>query len=408
MAILNSSSFISFVAISILASSLVACTGDESSAFSDLSKADRELTSEQLLGKLLFEDTNLSEPHGQACASCHVAKAAFTGDDGSSVDGVAAGAVKGVTGTRNTQTAAYAMFSPPFHFEAVLEDGVLEYIPMGGQFWDGRADTLADQAKQPLLNPREMNNPSVAAVVAKVRAARYASLFTSVYGADALNDDAVAYDLLARAIAAFEQTPRFRRFSSAFDDYLRGVAQLSSKAARGFELFKDPEKGNCIACHVGNEASTDPQQWLFTDFTYDNLGVPRNTAITDNADPTFFDLGLCRQPGLTAKAPEGFDIESLCGAFKVPTLRNVAVTGPYTHNGYFKTLRDVVAFYATRDTNPERWYPNGVKFDDLPDVYRGNVNQSEPPYDRLLGETPRLTDDEIDAIVAFLESLTDR
>lgn len=397
-----------FVTVSIVATSLVACIGDESSDVSDLAKADRELTSEQLLGKLLFEDTNLSEPHGQACASCHVAKNAFTGDAGSEVDGVAAGAVKGVTGTRNTQTAAYAMFSPPFHFEWVVEGDVVEYIPTGGQFWDGRADTLADQAKQPFLNPREMNNPSIAAVIAKVRTAKYASLFTTVYGADALKDDAAAYDLVARAIAAFEQARRFRRFSSAFDDHLRGVAPLSGKAARGFELFKDPEKGNCIACHVGNEASTDPQEWLFTDFTYDNLGVPRNIAITDNADPAFFDLGLCRQDGLAAKAPAGFDIETLCGAFKVPTLRNVAVTGPYMHNGYFKSLRDVVAFYVTRDTNPERWYPNGVKFDDLPEAYHGNVNQSEPPYDRLLGETPRLTDDEIDAVVAFLESVTDR
>ncbi|HEU0030690.1 MAG TPA: cytochrome c peroxidase [Kofleriaceae bacterium] len=403
------SSRFAFASIAILVgtTSLVACATDESSDLADLSIHDRDLTDEQLLGKLLFEDTNLSEPRGQACGSCHDARTGFAGDDGSRVDGVAAGAVRGVVGTRNTPTAAYAMFAPPFHVETVSDGEVVEYVPVGGQFWDGRADTLADQAKQPFLNPREMNNPSVAALIAKVRAAKYAPMFVKVYGAE-LDDDELMFDLVARAIAAFESSQRFRRFSSPFDDYLRGTAPLPERAARGFALFKDPEKGNCIACHVGNEASRDPEQWLFTDFTYDNLGVPRNVAIPDNADPAYFDLGLCRQPGLAAKAPAGFDVEGACGAFKVPSLRNVAVTGPYMHNGYFGSLRDVVAFYATRSTNPERWYPDGVMFDDVPEVYRGNVNQSEPPYDRLPGETPRLSDDEIDAIVAFLESLTDR
>jgi cytochrome c peroxidase len=192
-----------------------------------------------------------------------------------------------------------------------------------------------------------------------------------------------------------------------------GTAALDPLEARGFELFKDPEKGNCIACHAGTVDSHNPADWLFTDFTYDNLGIPRNAQIPDNDDPTFFDLGLCRQDGLAAKAPPDFDLESLCGAFKVPTLRNVAITAPYGHNGYFTTLRDVVRFYVTRDTNPELWYPtdaagNVQKFDDLPPQYQANVNTEEVPYDRKLGEPPRLSDDEIDAVVAFLGTLTDR
>ncbi len=118
---------------------------------------------------------------------------------------------------------------------------------------------------------------------------------------------------------------------------------------------------------------------------------------------------MCKRPGIAAISPAGFDVDSLCGAFKVPTLRNVAVTGPYLHNGVFTKLRDVVAFYATRDTNPARWYPKAKqKFNDLPSKYRDNVNIEEVPYDRKIGEKPRLNEAEIDAIVAFLETLTDR
>jgi len=129
--------------------------------------------------------------------------------------------------------------------------------------------------------------------------------------------------------------------------------------------------------------------------------VPRNRAILANRDSAFFDLGLCGPARIDLTDP------SICGAFKVPTLRNVAITGPYFHNGRFQTLREVVDFYVTRDTNPERWYPGGNKFDDLPPQYRGNVNTEEVPYDRHPGESPRLNPEEIDALVAFLGTLTD-
>ncbi len=192
---------------------------------------------------------------------------------------------------------------------------------------------------------------------------------------------------------------------------LEGRESFTALEAKGFELFKDSEKGNCLACHAGNVDSQKPQEWLFTDFTYDNLGVPRNKDIPDNKNPAFFDLGLCRQPKL--QAPESFDTETLCGAFKVPTLRNVAKTAPYMHNGSLATLKDVVRFYVTRSTNPELWYPQVDQgalalFNDLPTAYSENVNQSEAPYDRKQGEQARLTEDEIEAVVAFLETLSDR
>ncbi len=163
--------------------------------------------------------------------------------------------------------------------------------------------------------------------------------------------------------------------------------------------------------------SREPSDWLFTDFTCDNLGVPLNPEIADNSDPAYYNLGLCQQPGIAAKVPASVTdpaafVASLCGAFKVPTLRNVAVTAPYTHNGYFKRLRDLVKFYVTRDNNPERWYPLGAdgrvaKSNDLPVQYQGNVNTEEVPYDRRPGEPPRLNDDEVDDLVAFLHTLTD-
>jgi cytochrome c peroxidase len=186
---------------------------------------------------------------------------------------------------------------------------------------------------------------------------------------------------------------------------------LTKVEKQGFALFKDEKKGNCLACHAGKENSRDPRDWLFTDFTYDALGAPKNRAIAATAHAP--DLGLCKRPGLAELAPKGFDVESVCGAFKVPTLRNIAVTAPYLHNGVYANLRDVVAFYATRDTDPKRWYPKDAtgaadKFDDLPSNYRENVNTKEVPYDRKPGQKPRLSDTEIDAIVAFLETLTDR
>ena len=291
-------------------------------------------------------------------------------------------------------------------------DGKAGENPGGGQFRDGRANSLEQQATGPLLNPAEMNNPSRAAVVAKVRDGVYADLVRGVFGKDVFDNSDVAFDSLMKAIAAFERTQAFQPFNSRFNAVLRGQAKFTPLEAKGFELFKNPRKGNCLACHVGEKKSHDPKDWLFTDFTFDTLGAPRNGAIPANAKAGEFDLGLCKREGLAALAPKGFDVESVCGAFKVPTLRNVALTAPYMHNGAFSSLRDAVAFYATRDTNPERWFPKGadgkvLKFDDLPEKFHGNVNVKEGPYDRKPGQRPRLSG-EVDAIVAFLETLTDK
>ena len=361
------------------------------------------------LGKQIFEDTSLSRPAGVSCASCHNPATAFQGHNGSPVPAFPRGAQPGAMGARNTPSILYASFTPPFAFvdDTDPDTGETSKIPLGGQFLDGRADSLAAQVEGPLLNPREMNGGSKAEIVAAARRGAYAQQMRAIWGEGIFDDDNRAFAALAASLAAYEASPVFRPFSSRFDDYLRGNGSLSARELEGFELFKDPEKGNCLACHVGKVESREPADWLFTDFTYDALGAPPHPAA--DAAP---DLGLCQQPGLAERAPPEVDIERFCGAFKVPSLRNVAVTGPWLHNGAVDSLRKVVAFYATRDLEPARWYPTVAgevrKFGDLPVRYHPNVNTDEPPYDRKPGETARLSPAEIDAITAFLETLTDR
>lgn len=368
----------------------------------------------EALGEKLFFDASLSEPRGMSCATCHDPAKAFQGNNHSSIAALAKGSREDQFGTRNVPTLLYALFSPPFHFvKEKNEKGEIAYNPVGGQFLDGRAATLAKQIEGPLLSPREMNNASKEQVVQKVREGVNANEFKKLFGAGIFADDTKAFAAIGTALQAYEKSAVFRPFSSKFDAVLAGKETFTPLEAEGFKLFKDTEKGNCLACHVGDEKSKRPHDWLFTDFSYDAFGAPRNAAIPDNNNPEYVDLGLCDRDDFKTHPPKGVDLKTLCGAFKVPTLRNIAVTGPYMHNGVFKTLRDVVAFYATRDTDPARWYPKnregGVqKFDDVPEAYRANINTEEAPYDRKAGEMPRLNDAEIDALVAFLSTLTDK
>ncbi|MEE9477271.1 MAG: cytochrome-c peroxidase, partial [Roseateles sp.] len=202
-----------------------------------------------------------------------------------------------------------------------------------------------------------------------------------------------------------EDSAEFAPFSSKYDAFLAGQARLNDAELRGLALFNNPAKGNCASCHPSARGS-DGSAPLFTDFTFDNLGVPRNTEIPATADPAYFDLGLCQ-----VDRPELASRTELCGAFKVPTLRNVATRKAFFHNGRFKTLREALRFYVTRDTQPELWYPvvNGVvdKFNDLPPAYRANVNTTEVPYNRKPGDAPALSDAEIDDVIAFLGTLND-
>jgi cytochrome c peroxidase len=348
------------------------------------------------IGQRIFFDTRLSEPTGLSCASCHDPARAFTGDNGSKLK-VARGSKPESLGTRNTPTLMYLASTPGFKF--VERDG--RRVPVGGFFWDGRAATLEAQAKGPLLNPLEMNNGDAKTLVAKVAAADYAPLVRRAFGADVFADPERAFDAIATLLAAFQRSAPFAPFTSKFDAVVRGQAKFTEQEERGFGIFTIRQKGNCAECHTIDRESKDPRDSLFTNFGYHALGPPREARIPRNEDKGFFDLGICG-PQRT-DAPDG---KNWCGFFKTPTLRNVEITGPYMHNGRFDNLRDAVAFYATRDTHPERWYPNG-KFDDLPVELHGNVDRETPPYHREPGRRPALNDEEIDDIVVFLKTLTD-
>lgn len=329
----------------------------------------KKLTLEQQLGEKIFFDKNLSSPTGQSCASCHDIKAAFS--DPITNSPVSLGSVAKRTGTRNTPSAAYSAFAPQFHFDE--QEGL--YI--GGQFLDGRAANLIEQAKGPFLNPDEMNNADERSVIEKIRKSEYVQLFEQVYGKDTLDDTAKAYDKVAQAIVAFENTASFNRFTSKYDYFLAGRVALSEQEQKGLQLLEDENKGNCAACHISK--TEDGSQPLFTDFTYDNLGVPSNPKILALKGADFVDVGL----GATVGSAEN-------GKFKVPSLRNVEKTAPYMHNGFFSDLKEVVNFYNTRDVD-SKWA--------APEVAE-NVNADE------LGDL-KLTDEEVDAIVAFLRTLTD-
>jgi cytochrome c peroxidase len=350
----------------------------------------------EVIGKRIFFDTTLSNPAGQACGSCHDPATAFAGNFGSAV-GVPFAADGMTLGLRNTPTAMYASFTPRF---SVKSDGV-RLVPSGGQFLDGRAATLEDQARMPFFAAGEMNLGGEAELAARLANAPYGPLMIEEFGSAVFSDPKAAVDAATRAIAAFERTSAFAPFSSKFDGSLAGTAVLNDLEKEGMRLFEDTQKGNCARCHAFQPATRDPAALLFTNFEYNNLGIPRNARIPANADPAFFDLGLC------GPRRERLADDTLCGAFKVPTLRNVARRKAFMHNGVFTSLRDVVAFYATRDTNPARWYPAGTYLDDLPPAFRANVDVALAPFRPAAGGMARLDDHEIDAITAFLATLDD-
>jgi cytochrome c peroxidase len=353
------------------------------------------LSAQALLGEKIFKDVSLSALGAQACSSCHDPDHAHSPANALAVQlGGPAGNQQGI---RKAPGIRYLAANTAFFFDD-------EGTPTGGFFWDGRAASLAEQAAEPFLNPFEMGNPDEASVVAKLAAATYAAEFKTVYGAGVFNDVEGAYLRMTLAIQSYEkEDSEFNAYSSKYDAFLQGRASLTGQELRGLAWFNSPTKGNCAGCHPSAKGA-DGTLPLFTDFTYDNLGVPRNSAITRNADPTYYDLGQCQRADLVSHA-------DLCGAFKVPSLRNVAVCEAYFHNGKFTTLKDALTFYVQRDTNPEKFYPlvGGAvnKFDDLPVEFHGNVNTTEVPYNRHLGDAPALTDAEIDDVIAFLNTLSD-
>lgn len=323
------------------------------------------LSNMELLGRHLYKDKNLSYNGTQSCQVCHHPFAGFA-DMKNSLDPensvVSLGADGVSLGGRNAPTSAYAGYSP-----ALSQVGG-EWV--GGMFWDGRADgssdlgdPLAEQAQGPPLNPVEMAMPSEASVVTAIENSTYANLFKKVFGPGAFNDVAVAYQNFSVAVAAYERSTEITSFSSKFD---LAPEQMTDAEARGQGLFN----ANCSACHNDTAAFGSPAP-LFTNYQYANIGVPANPLVPRD-EP---DLGL----GVTTDDPDQD------GKFKIPTLRNVAASPPYTHNGSFATLTEMVSFLNDNS---------------------GVIPELERNLDERVGNLG-LSHDDVNDIVAFLITLTD-
>jgi cytochrome c peroxidase len=327
---------------------------------------DNPATPEKIaLGEKLFNDMRFSSTGEVSCATCHAAEKAFTDSPLSVSEGI-----NKLTGTRNAPTVVNAVY-------------------MRTQFWDGRSPTLEDQALHPFLNPVEMGLKDHQPILDIVRSdAEYAKAFQQVFGK---KGEAITMTEVTQAIAAFERTKVAG--SSAFDRWRYGGEKdaLTPAQKRGFALFVN--EGRCVSCHV-----IEQTQALFTDSRFHNVGVGINNiqdevpglageflkakATASEVDVKVLTDKKTSELGRFA-VTRGFDD---LGSFKTPTLRNVAVTAPYMHDGGLKTLRDVMVHYNNGGVTKEG--------DRVNDFLSGGIRPLN------------LTDSEIDDLVAFMEALT--
>jgi len=342
------------------------------------------------LGRQLFFDPDLSANRNQSCATCHNPAQAFTDNRDNGVHAAASLGSDGHSlGNRNAPTITYAALIPAFGRDA---SGVYA----GGLFHDGRAATLGAQAKEPFTNPIEMALPDPAAVVERVLGkGAYAAALEELFGPAALRDSATTFDAITSAIAAFENTPAFVAFDSRYDRYLRGEYRLNREEEIGRMLFFS-QVINCHSCHLV-DARENRAREPFTSFRFHNIGIPVNDELrrASGAAPSYRDTGLLANPRVSDA--------SEAGKFRVPTLRNVAVTAPYMHNGVFRELETAVRFYnrytltdARSQTNPETGEPWGAA--EVPESVDFALLRAGQPMSEL----------QVRAVLAFLRALTDR
>lgn len=353
--------------------------------------AEQLLETKEALGQSLYFDQNLSKNRNQSCATCHAPSTGFIDNRENSVKGAASIGSDGVSiGDRNAPTASYSKFSPNF---SLREDG--EYV--GGQFHDGRAADLQEQAGGPPLNPGEMAMESKEAVLERLlENPLYKNSFVKLFDKNVLNNPETAYAAMTESIAQFEKTAQLAPFNSRYDRYLKGTYKMTEQEELGRTLFFSQQFSNCNLCHQLNKLPGQAQE-TFTNYQYRNIGVPVNTQLRalNGKSKDFIDHGLLENPEVTDQKQDG--------KFKVPTLRNIAVTGPYMHNGVFSDLKTVVLFYdkynsrkASRKINPETSKPWGA-----PEV-------SNTVALKELEKGNALNNKRIDALVAFMKTLTDK
>lgn len=393
----------------------------------------KPLSAVALLGKSLFSDPMLSGSGRQSCASCHSPAHAYNPPNTLTVQ--PGGASMHKLGYRPPLSLAYLYRQLPFSIgpdtadvdvapdlnalatsvrsdpHASKQAGVAPAAPamvaQGGLFWDGRADSLQRQAYLPILNPVEMGNASIAAVADKLVHSRYRASFVQLFGPGIVNDPEQLVSEAMFAIGRFEiEDASFHSFTSKYDAWLQGLAALTPAELRGLRVFNDPKKGNCAGCHL-SQPTPDGLPPLFTDTQYEALGVPRNAELASNKDSHFFDLGIC--------GPFRKDLASqsqYCGMFLTPTLRNVDKRAVFFHNGAYHTLKQVMDFYNLRSVAPEQIYPHDANgklalYNDIPLAYQNNVDNSDAPFDRHIGDSPPLTDQDIQDVITFLHTLDD-
>jgi cytochrome c peroxidase len=385
------------------------------------------------LGRRLFDDPALSSSGRLACATCHGPKHDYgPANDAPAMFG---GPDLARQGVRAVPSLMYLEQQPNFAIgpdneenenvslaqsavaaqdAARVQKTALDtaatganLVPQGGLFWDGRADTLQQQAFFPLLNPLEMDGGSIAVVAAKLRQGRYRARFVQLFGTAIFDSPELLVAEALSAIGRYEiEDVSFHPYTSKFDYWLEGRARLSLAEVRGYVLYNDPAKADCGGCHV-DVPGPDGTPPLFTDHQYEALGAPRNPAIIANRDPAYFDLGICG-PYRTDMAKQ----TQYCGMFATPTLRNVTTRRVFMHNGIYHSLQQVFDFYNFRDTAPQKVYPRRAdgtigQFDDLPRRYRANIDETDPPFGRKLGSTPAMTAQDEADIITFLKTLTD-
>lgn len=338
------------------------------------------------LGRILFFDVNLSKNRTQSCATCHNPNAGFVDDRDNGVKKMASLGDDGKSlGDRQAPTASYAKFSPTFHFDEKAK----KYV--GGQFWDGREATLEGQAGGPPLNPVEMGMSDKKAVVDRLKEnTLYVDSFKKIFGADIFKNDDKAYEAMTIAIASFERTDEFSPFDSKYDRYLKGEYDLTPLEDLGKSIFFSNNNNSCANCHVLK--GEDKEGETFTNYQYHNIGTPANNELRAKNGVKAIDEGLLANSNVSDVAQKG--------KHKVPTLRNVAVTGPYMHNGVFKDLKTVVEFYDKYNNKDRNIDPETNKPWDEPEV-KDNISLQELKANKL-------TDRKVEALVAFMKLLTDK
>lgn len=355
-------------------------------AFLSSSLNANDILKEQELGQILFFDKNLSKNRTQSCATCHNPNTGFVDDRENGVSKMASlGDDEKSLGDRQAPTASYAKFSPPFHFDEKKQ----KYI--GGQFWDGRAATLEEQAGGPPLNPIEMGMKDKKEVVERLKEnSLYVESFQKIYGQDVFKDEEVAYEAMTKAIASFERSDEFSPFDSKYDRYLKGEYDLTPLEDLGKSIFFSNNNNSCAKCHVLK--GEDKEGETFTNYEYHNIGTPANHSLREKNGVKTIDEGLLANPNVTDEAQKG--------KYKTPTLRNVAVTAPYMHNGVFADLKTVVEFYDKYSNKERTINPETKKLWDEPEV-KENISLEEL-------KTKALNDRKVEALVAFMKLLTDK